>query len=392
VVKKTVIENVRQYEKVRHVRVTIDNTPGGVKSLKGCVDPIAKGWIESGAMFSNTGGVTQWRFPDKWVAGQRICHPHRVVIDGQAWWQGDKDNCNNKNIRIPIGPAKFTKYVPVVRFISTKTFTSTFEKWASSQNKSTSTSTTTTTYSCNPGWTLVNGNQCQNCPPTPCPTFTATGSTNVQSQKPASAACPAPNQGIVKTAASDVFSLTSPTFTGRGTTQDAANQDLVAQENAWKTSNQSTVDNQALAQAQARLNTALQSCPSTPPPPPTPVMDVKNVTSPEEVNNDGETYPNLFADAYTPNGDSITCVIGVTNPNDHTQSGFGSIVGQRSFTFVSHGYDRVGPYTYQAPTDATAVGKNDQLEVTCHDNSNVNVKNASGFSQPFPVIATKPSP
>jgi hypothetical protein len=132
-----------------------------------------------------------------------------------------------------------------------------------------------------------------------------------------------------------------------------------------------------------------------PPPvvvPPTPTMDVKNVTSPEEVNNDGEFYPNLYADAYTPNGDSITCVIGVTNPNDHSQSGFGSISGQRSFTFVSHGFDRVGPYTYQAPTDTTAVGKYDQLEVTCHDNSNVNVKNALGFSQSFQVIATKPSP
>jgi hypothetical protein len=142
------------------------------------------------------------------------------------------------------------------------------------------------------------------------------------------------------------------------------------------------------------------NCTPTPPPPvtppvvvpPTPTMDVKNVTSPEEVNNDGEFYPNLFADAYTPNGDSITCVIGVTNPNDHSQSGFGSISGQRSFTFVSHGFDRVGPYTYQAPTDTTAVGKYDQLEVTCHDNSNVNVKNASGFSQSFQVIATKPSP
>jgi hypothetical protein len=132
-----------------------------------------------------------------------------------------------------------------------------------------------------------------------------------------------------------------------------------------------------------------------PPPvvvPPTPTMDVKNVTSPEEVNNDGEIYPNLYADAYTPNGDSITCVIGVTNPNDHTQSGLGSIVGQRSFTFTSHGYDRVGPYSYQAPTDSTTVGLNDQLEVTCHDNTNKSVKDASGFSRPFPIIATKPSP
>ncbi len=114
-------------------------------------------------------------------------------------------------------------------------------------------------------------------------------------------------------------------------------------------------------------------------------MQVKNVTSPEEVDNNGETYPNLYADAYTPNGDSITCVVGVTDPDDHSQSGFGSIVGARSFTFVSHGYDRPGPFTYKAPQDALAVGQYDQIEVTCHNNTDRRVADAQGFSKPFQI-------
>ena len=131
---------------------------------------------------------------------------------------------------------------------------------------------------------------------------------------------------------------------------------------------------------------------TTPPPPPT--MQVKNVTSPQEADNDGETYPNLFADAYTPNGDSITCTVGVADPNDHSQSGFGSISGTRSFTFTSHGYDRVGPYTYQAPNDGTGdvVGQYDQIEVTCHDNSDRSVQDAQGFSKPFQITAAPGNP
>jgi hypothetical protein len=127
-------------------------------------------------------------------------------------------------------------------------------------------------------------------------------------------------------------------------------------------------------------------------PPVSPTMEVKNVTSPEEVNSDGETYPNLFGDVYGPNGDSITVVFSVVNPNDHSQGGLGSIVGQRSFIFTSHGYDRIGPSTYQAPSDQTAVGRNDQIEVTAHDNSNPSVKDASSFSLPFPIKAPPVNP
>ncbi|HVS79061.1 MAG TPA: hypothetical protein VHD84_02100, partial [Candidatus Saccharimonadales bacterium] len=110
--------------------------------------------------------------------------------------------------------------------------------------------------------TAINYGQALPCRYAPPPgNFTATGSTYVNSQKSLSAACPAPNQGIVKSASSDTITISSPTFTGHGSTQSAANQDLANQEASWRTSNQSTADSQATSQAQSRLNSALQSCP-----------------------------------------------------------------------------------------------------------------------------------
>jgi hypothetical protein len=114
------------------------------------------------------------------------------------------------------------------------------------------------------------------------------------------------------------------------------------------------------------------------------------VTSPEEAKNNGETYPNLYADVNSPNGHSITCTMSVVNPNDHSQSGLGSILAPRSFTFTSSGYNRPGPWTYQAPEDDLAVGQYDQLKVTCHDNSPNPAPNASAFSRPFKIVQAEP--
>jgi len=98
--------------------------------------------------------------------------------------------------------------------------------------------------------------------PPPAPgNFTATGSTPVLSNKNLTAPCPAPNQGIVKSGSGSA-SLNSPTFTGHGTTQAAADADLASQLATWRNNNQGTVDAQAQAAAQANLNTALQSCPA----------------------------------------------------------------------------------------------------------------------------------
>jgi hypothetical protein len=130
----------------------------------------------------------------------------------------------------------------------------------------------------------------------------------------------------------------------------------------------------------------------TPPPcnscnvtPQTPTMQVKNVTTPEEVYSDGETYPNLYADVYAPVGDKVTVVFGVANADNPLQAGRGSIESGRSWTFISKGYDRVGPAIYKAPWDDTAIGKNDQLEATVTDISNSSVKPVSAFSMAFPI-------
>jgi hypothetical protein len=146
--------------------------------------------------------------------------------------------------------------------------------------------------------------------------------------------------------------------------------------------------------------TTTQPGTTTSPPPPTtttttttqapPTQTVKNVTSPEEATADGAVYRNLCADVFAKNGDSITLVFSVVKTNDHSQSGFGSIVIQRSLTFTSNGFDRICGFAYQAPTDSTAVGQSDQLEATIHDNTNTNIKDASAFSQPFKIIASPP--
>jgi hypothetical protein len=122
--------------------------------------------------------------------------------------------------------------------------------------------------------TCVGANACSNNPPPPS-NVTVTGLTTVQSLKTLNLACPAPNQGIVKTGTGAV-GLTSPTFTGSGTSQSAAQADLASQESTWQTQNQGVADAAALQQAQSNLNTALQSCPSAPPSP-TAVISVESI-------------------------------------------------------------------------------------------------------------------
>jgi|GEM_PF-2631880 len=175
---KTLRAQIQQYEKVTHRIVTIDQKPGGVKSLAGCVDPIQKGWIPNGGQFSNTrykgGGGRFW---DRWQAGRSICNPHRVKWNGGYWMEGTKDNCGNEKIRIQVsGPRTIHKIIPVVRFLTVKSFRSTYDKWISKTTTTSTSGGTTTSYSCDSygsGWTLStdsNGNPiCKNCPTTSCP-------------------------------------------------------------------------------------------------------------------------------------------------------------------------------------------------------------------------------
>ena len=156
-------------------------------------------------------------------------------------------------------------------------------------------------------------------------------------------------------------------------------------------------DNNTVDQG-GNCNTQPPPCSCPPPPctnnctPAPPTMEVKNVTTPQEVYDDGETYPNVCADVTAPNGDSITLVFSVVNPSDHTQSGIGTMVGQRTFTFTSQGFDHICGATYQAPNTLDANGRQEQIEATAHDNSNTSVANASGFSQPFTIMNRPPNP
>lgn len=126
--------------------------------------------------------------------------------------------------------------------------------------------------------TIINGNgntvsqtqngSCGASPPSLPPTtsnVTLANSTSVQSIKTVTAPCPPPNQSITKVGTSDLITLNSPSFTGTGSTTQAAQDSLNAQLASWRASNQGGVDNTATAQAQSRLNAALLTCPSPPP-------------------------------------------------------------------------------------------------------------------------------
>jgi hypothetical protein len=137
------------------------------------------------------------------------------------------------------------------------------------------------------------------------------------------------------------------------------------------------------AKAQVICATQVQTTPvppnQTPPTQsqPTPKVSVVSVTSPEEVNNDGETYL-IHAKVSAPNGHSITVTFSAS---------FGSFPSWK-YTITSSGIDQVDS-VYVAPNDATAVGHNDQITVTVHDNTVVpSIPDGVGNSLLIPVVAT----
>lgn len=155
-----VTERINQYEKYRNVIVLVNEQAGGVKSQRGCVDPVAKGWIRVGGYYDNSGRNKPGYYTDTWKQGRTICSAKRQKI-GNTWYMvGWKDNCVN-GIRIRIsGPKVFKRYIPVVEVRSFREFTKIYEEWYNKKTSSTGSTTTTTTYSCLQG-TLVNVNQCQ---------------------------------------------------------------------------------------------------------------------------------------------------------------------------------------------------------------------------------------
>ena len=160
-------ELVATYELRTDTIVAIYMAPRGIPSQKGCVNPIRKGWIKAGQAFRNTraNGTPFW---DTWEKGWMVCNATRVKIGKFFYMKGDKANCGNRNILIPLGQAKKIKR-PIKRSIEVAT-------WKEAVRISVTTTTTTTpavkttTYFCPKGQLVeVDGAQmCKICPPPAC--------------------------------------------------------------------------------------------------------------------------------------------------------------------------------------------------------------------------------
>lgn len=174
---------IRRYERRTKTNVIVNMVPGGVKSAKGCVDPVKLGWIKSGEAFRNTraNGSPVW---DRWERGDRICNAKRVKIGGQWYMMGDKADCWNEDILIPLGQAKKIKRV-IKRSIQVPTWQEAVRIAVTSSTTTTTTTTTVVTppttvvtpevviheYVCPDGSTLVDVDgqmMCQTCPPPVC--------------------------------------------------------------------------------------------------------------------------------------------------------------------------------------------------------------------------------
>ena len=103
-------ELITKYESRTNTIIAVNMVPRGVKSAKGCVDPIRKGWIKTGQAFRNArlNGSPFW---DRWEKGDKICGAKRVKIGKFFYMKGTKMDCGNKGILIPLGPAKKVKRV-----------------------------------------------------------------------------------------------------------------------------------------------------------------------------------------------------------------------------------------------------------------------------------------
>lgn len=192
------------------------------------------------------------------------------------------------------------------------------------------------------------------CPPSQ---FSVSGSTSVSSTK--TAACPPPNSSIVKTGTA---ALTSPTFTGTGSTQAAAQADLDQKLATWRSQNQGAVD----AQAQANANAQLASCPV----PVTPHVQV-TCTGPEEISGNGSiiikcdvsnnTGGSISLDAHSNDANSY-----VSGINCYSQGGSPSCQGgSGQFEFRVNGVNNGSTVLMTSVTvTATTNGANDSHTYT----------------------------
>jgi hypothetical protein len=175
VVKGTVDEQARQFEKAHNVIVAIRQRPNGIKSSKHCKDPVKLGWIKPGQPFTNR-RRDRSKFTDSWKQGRKICKFHIVHRGGKTIVVGDKDDCANEDIEIVIhGEKPKPQTKQVIEFRTVAEFRSVYDKWITETNNSSSTSTGSFSmqYTCDTanGFVLIQdewGNYlCRKCPPQP---------------------------------------------------------------------------------------------------------------------------------------------------------------------------------------------------------------------------------
>lgn len=166
---KSIKSKIRHYEQTKNVVVAVHMNPQGVKSMKGCYDPVKKGWIKDGGVFRNTrkNGSPFW---DKWKRKDArtgkiimICNPKLIKVGNRSYMQGTKSNCKNTKIRIQVkGPRTKHKVKQVEEFKSYKEFEKVYNKWTTKTTVVTTTPNVKVTYSCPAGWTLE-GTSCRKC-------------------------------------------------------------------------------------------------------------------------------------------------------------------------------------------------------------------------------------
>jgi hypothetical protein len=166
VVKKTVRQQIKQFEKAHNVIVAINQHAKPIRSSKHCKDPVKMGIIKPGQPFTNTRKDGS-SFTDSWQAGRKIC-AFRIIHRGRkSIAKGTKDNCGNRGIEIVIhGPKPKRQTKQVVEFRTVREFRTVYDKWITVTNNSSSNSSDTVSmqYTCAPGWTLIEGGLCRKCP------------------------------------------------------------------------------------------------------------------------------------------------------------------------------------------------------------------------------------
>lgn len=159
----------RKQEKRHNVRYVVYEKENGSPSTS-CVDPLKMNWgFHAGDVFLNhrESGL----FKDHWIKGWHICDFHFVTKGKHKWAVGEKENCGNSPIWIPVHFKLRKRHVK--KTIEFKSWSSLYEHLISKKTiKSESTSeservVTKQHYTCPAGWEL-SGSTCKNCPPPTC--------------------------------------------------------------------------------------------------------------------------------------------------------------------------------------------------------------------------------